>query len=194
MSTGDAIITSTLLVITAALAWRISIAHRWGTVGKVLGAIVLLIALIIGAFSAYQRYQERPRVVYALNDIRIGMTEAEVLVKMGNPSRTSNYKNSKILTYTKEYNSEYSFDVLVSNKTSKIEVVCESGEFTDIYMASYLSEDELTNRFGKPENVFVEPSGNYKSIFYPNYNITFIIRFGRISKLCMSPNAQEYLY
>ena len=194
MSTGNAIIISTLLVIAAAFTWRISVANRWGTVGKVLGAIVLLIVLIAGAFTAYNWYQKRPRVVYALNDIRIGMTEAEVIVKMGNPSSTSQYKNSKIMTYTKEYNSNYSFDVLISKTTNRIEIVCESGDFTDPYMSSYVSENELTNRFGKPENTFVEPSGNYKSIFYPNYNLTFIIRFGDVSKMCMSPKAQEYLY
>lgn len=193
MSTGSAIILSTILLIVSVGAWRISVAHRWGTVGKVLGVIVLLIAVIIGGIYAYQWYQERPKVVDNLSGIRIGMTEAEVVVEMGSPDSVTNEKTHKILRYTKEYRYQYGRDILVSNKSRKVETICEAGEFTDPHLNSYVSESELIERFGEPDYTFIEPSGDYKTLSYPSYNLTFIIRSGNMSEVCLSNKAEGYL-
>lgn len=193
MSTGDAIVISTLLVIATASAWRISVAHRWGTVGKICGAIILLIILIIGGFNAYEWYQKRPKVTQSLSGIRVGMNDAEVIVVMGKPNSISEEKTYKILSYTKEYDPDYGFTVSVSKKENKVDVVCESGEFSDPYLNKYNSEEELIERFGKPKNSVVDPDGNYKSLSYPEYNMTFIVRAGSLSEACLSDKAARYL-
>lgn len=193
MSTGTAIIISTLLIIAAALAWRISVAHRWGTVGKVFGAFVLLIFLTIGGFDAYEWYQQRPKVTQSLSAIRVGMNEAEVVVEIGKPNSVSDEKNYKILNYTKDYNPEYGLFVSVSKKENKVDVICEKGDFSDPYIGEYTTESDLIERFGKPKGSVVDSEGNYKSLSYPQYNMTFIIRKGTISEACLSNNAARYL-
>jgi hypothetical protein len=193
MSTGSAIILSTILLIVSVGAWRISVAHRWGTVGKVLGVIILLIAVIIGGIYAYQWYQERPKVVNNLSGIRIGMIEAEVFVEMGEPDSVTKHKTYKVLRYTKEYDTAFALDVSVSSKDNKVDVLCEQGEFTDPYLSSYVSESELIERFGEPEATFIDPNGSYKTLAYPSYNLTFIIRSGNVSEVCLSNKAQGYL-
>ncbi len=193
MSTGDAIIVSTLVIMASLAAWRISIANRWGTVGKVIALIFLILLIIFGAFQAYDWYQKRPRPVDNLNGIRIGMSEPEVLVKMGKASDVNSQKKYKILSYTKEYNVDYRFDVSIWNGSGKVDVVCEKGDFTDPYLSSYTSENEITERFGKPENTVIDPNGSYKSLSYPLYNLTFIIRLGDLSEVCLANKAQGYL-
>lgn len=193
MTTGSAIILSTILLIVSVGAWRISVAHRWGTVGKVLGLISLLIAVIVGGIYAYQWCQERPKVVDNLSGIRIGMIEAEVFVEMGEPDSVTKHKTYKILRYTKEYDTAFALDVSVSSQDNKVDVLCEQGEFTDPYISSYDSESELIERFGEPETTFIDPDGSYKTLSYPSYNLTFIIRSGNVSEVCLSNKAQRYL-
>lgn len=193
MSTGDAIVISTLLVIAAASTWQISVAHRWGTVGKICGFIILLIILIIGGFNAYEWYQKRPKATQSLTGIRVGMNDAEVIVVMGKPNSVSEEKTYKILSYTRDYDPDYSFTVSVSKKENKVDVVCERGEFSDPYLNKYNSEAELIERFGTPKNSVVDRDGNYKSLSYPEYNMTFIVRAGRLSEACLSDKAAGYL-
>ena len=193
MSTGSAIILSTILLIVSVGAWRISVAHRWGTVGKVFGAIVLGIGVIIGGFNTYEWYQKRPKIVDNLSGIKIGMIEAEVFVEMGEPDSVTKHKTYKVLRYTKEYDTAFALDVSVSSKDNKVDVLCEQGEFTDPYLSSYVSEAEVIERFGEPETTFIDPDGSYKTLSYPIYNLTFIIRSGDISEVCLSSKAQGYL-
>ena len=193
MSIGNAIIVSTLLVIAAVFMWRISIARRWGTVGKVFGALFLIILAIVGGFQSYLWYLKLPKKIDNLSSIRIGMNEAEVIVNKGSPNSEDIQNNFRIISYRKTYDTQYGLDILVSKKDNKVETVCEQGDYTDSYLNDYITEAELTNRFGKPNSSFIEPDGSHKALSYPKYNLTFIIRSGKLSEVCLSNRAQGYL-
>ena len=56
MTLGSGIFWSTVLVLIALSVWRLSVAHKWRTVGKLVGMLIVIGIVVVGAIYGYKLY------------------------------------------------------------------------------------------------------------------------------------------
>lgn len=193
MTTGEGIIWSTVLILVVASAWRISANGSWKKVIKIFGSLLLFIAAIAIGVEIYKWFDRRPKKFTGLQEIELGMLESEVLVNLGQPAERNDQESYYVIFYSKSYDPEYRFSVSFDKKSKRANMICEEGDFTDLYINTYLSEKDIEDRFGKPTTTFVNPDGKFKSLSYPKYNLTFLFSQKRLLRLCVTENADGYL-
>ena len=193
MTTGDAIIWSTVLILGFVTVWRVSANQSWKKILKIFGVLSLLFATIAVGAEIYKWLDQRPKKITGLKDIELGMSEAEVLVNLGEPIERNEQETYFTIYYERSYDPDYKFSLSIDKKSKKVNLICEEGEFTDPYLNKYSSENDIEERFGKAENSFLNPDGKYKSLSYPMYNITFLFSKRKLLRLCVAEKASGYL-
>jgi hypothetical protein len=90
MSLGLGIFLSSTLFALLTLYWITRDRWRWRfiarRIGMALGALVVLVVLVGGAFYGYAEYKDMPRRQDTYAGIQLGATMAEILYLKGNPS------------------------------------------------------------------------------------------------------------
>jgi len=201
MTLGTGIFASTVLVLFVLGIYQLTVRKRWRTVGKILGAAVVLLGLIVFGIWGWVRYQDRPKVVEILDGVRLGMSPLEVKLAKGAPTTEGQiaFDDSK-----KEFRQGWLFkpsdvldeklvvifygatkDKLVAN------IVCQSDGYESLLGVSrYTAEQAILDKFGKPTGTSIHVDGLSKLISYRPYKVAFEITKGQVSELCISSTGE----
>jgi hypothetical protein len=196
MTLGDGILWSTVLILLAAGIYLLSIKKKWKTFGKVLGVLILIGAAIGGGIWGWMKYQDRPVIVDELNSVRIGMSRLDLKLLKGEPDNDPEPRpqgDSGISTLTWLYDDdEYGSQLWVilagsEEKGYSAFRICQKGGYYNLLgIRENQSEQAVIDKLGEPTSTSIEASGLKKFINYEPWNVSYQIKKGKVTFLCIS--------
>jgi len=194
MTLGAGILWSTVLILTAAAVYQISVRKRWKTVGKAFGILILIGALIGGGVWGWIEYQDRPYVVEELGNVRLGMTPLEVKLAKGKPTTERNATEQEDSDKFKTnwiYGSgdTYLWIVFYGKDPNglKASIICKKGGYGKLLgLGKYNSEKDVVEKLGEPDHESISSDGLSKAISYTQWKVAYEITKGDISQLCIT--------
>lgn len=204
MTLGDGILWSTVLILLAAGIYQVSIRKKWKLIGKMIGVLILVGAMIGGGIWGWMKYQDRPKMTTSLGGIGLDLRPVEVSLKLGEPIRKIDVievdepkpgsEYSALWVYAEDYEADewmlvrfYGSDP--DNITTGI--ICQfNGSDELVGVNRFYSEDRIIERLGEPTHVSINKDGTSKYISYEHWLAAFEIERGRISALCLSKSGR----
>lgn len=195
MTLGDGILFSTVLIILTIAAWRLTVNRKWKLIGMITGVVVALLAILVGVWMAYLRYESRPQDVTEVGGIRLGMTPVEVTLAKGEPTSVENQVATedveKQVSYLYKTPGEdgYSLVVAFRERASQMRasIICErNGVASILGFGPYSSESAIEAKLGPPGNVSINSAGLAKIISYPKWHAAFELEKGWVREICAS--------
>ena len=189
MTTGEAILWVTVILLPIFAARWITRRERWLLVSKIVGGFVLLGALSGLATWGWFSYQERPQVLTTLNGFELGMTPLEAQLAFGKPDIDITEPN-RLFVYNKyEYSDEFGqyirFTELEDGKHVAA-VICDF-TYTPVFgLSIYSTEKDVIAKLGEPTYTSVRENGLAKAISYEMWNVGFTIVKGDVSNVCIT--------
>lgn len=192
MTIGNAIFSSTVIILSALTIWKISKHKKWGTVLKSVLAIVAFILITCLIIWQIIIYIDKPRPLSGLGKVELGMSPNEVKIILGEPSSevadfvfnrnqvfVQLYKdNHGKLIYMIDYKNE-------NNKKDTVSRVCSEVN-ANIYNFSKVSSiSDIKTKLGEPKYIEYYGDGTLAQFFYPKLNLKLIITENRIQMVCV---------
>lgn len=185
MTTGNAIVLSTVLLILTWIGWKITQASRWKTVGKMLAGFAILAILIAAVFVTYDWLRLRPTKVEELHRVRLGMSLPEVIVEAGEPKERQEDKTSVYLIYE-------NFFVSLERKTKTVEAICDPQVGHIKFLEIDMTEDRLRKKLGEPDSSKIIDGGRSRILQYKKYNLRIQAAQGAIMSFCVSKDGKGF--
>src|SRR5262245_57158449 len=95
MTVGSGILWSTVLIVLAVGVYQVSVRRKWKIVGKIFGGLIFVAIVAGGGLWAWDRYENRPKVVELLDGVRLGMSPLDVKLAKGEPQNDATSKPEK---------------------------------------------------------------------------------------------------
>lgn len=207
MTVGSAIFWSVVLVVLAVTAYQLSVRRKWKVVGKIFGGLVLVAVVASGGLWAWNRYENRPRVVEMLDGVRLGMSPLDVKLLKGasnndataTPERTDG--EYRLVWFFKPSDFDPRLGVIFYGKETdrlKVAIVCETDGYNKVLgLGRFSSEEEVTAKLGQPTETSIAKDGLAKLVSFKPYKIAFRLSKGQVSEVCISESgavayAEEY--
>lgn len=210
MTVGSGILWSTVLVVLAVTVYQLSVRRKWKVVGKIFGGLILVAVVVGGGLWAWNRYENRPRVVEMLDGVRLGMSPLDVKLAKGAPKNDATATPEKTERTDGEYRLGWFFNPSESGPTLgvifygkeisslKVAIVCETDGYNKVLgLGRFNSEDEVTAKLGQPTETSIAKDGLSKLVSFKPYKIAFALSKGQVSEVCISESgsvtyAEEY--
>jgi hypothetical protein len=210
MTLGSGILWSTVLLLLAVAIYQVSTHHKWKTVGKVFGVLILCGVLISGAIWGWYAYQNRPQVVTELDGVRLGMTPLEVKLLKGAPTAASEMTQEPDRSAGGEEPSPATFRLAwtFGNTQSfggvlyvvfrgaardhlKTSIICETDGYDKaLGLGRFNSEREIVEKLGSPSEQSIDRQGLKKTISYKRWNVAYEITKGSVSSVCITASGR----
>lgn len=146
-----------------------------------LGAIALVVVGIGGWIYFFDI--PRARVVSEFWDLKLGMTEADVKFRKGEPGQ----KDGSVWVYITDKTSPmYIVDFRGGSVSSVVGVQGEDGSLPYFQnISQYTTQEELEKRYGKPDEVFAFSDGLWRRLAFNRYNLVLGLRLNRVEEVGM---------
>ena len=198
MSIGDGIFWSTLLVLAFISILLISKNHKWMLIFKSLLAIMLIATIGAGVYFGYLYYQNMPKPIYELNNVRLGMSKIDVTLEKGEPDNIIDNRDEKnknldsggfplIYIYRNQHykNKETVIYFTYNNEVLSVDTICDYKNAKILGISKYTKEKTLYRKLGEPSNTSINKEGTEKTVSFDKYNFAAIISKGEVNYLCV---------
>jgi hypothetical protein len=199
MSLGAGIFGSTILVLIALAVWRISVAHKWRTVGKVFGILFAIGCVTAGALYAYNVYADRPKPLDGIDGMKLGMSPLDVQLLRGVPvSKQDEVIAGEARTRWFYQNEKGELEYFLLFGKPGLHIVCRMGRFAGEFGLGYgTTEEDAIGKLGRPTNVSVNKEGLEKALSFSKYRVGLSFKQGQLTDLCVTDTgklkfAEEY--
>jgi len=176
---------------------------KWKLVAKISTAIILGGVVIGTCFWLWNLYESRPRPMYELGLLRLGMTPVEVTLAVGKPGveiSPSDKESVRKYVYKSSYGSgEYEYYVKFSNSSNGlgeyVVMICtESYLHKALGIGVYSTEKDIKNILGEPSHISIRKDGLAKIISYKEWNVAYTIEKSNVESTCVSGEGKvEYV-
>jgi hypothetical protein len=186
MTLGTGIFASTVLVLIALAVWRISVAQKWRTVGKVFGSLIVVGVLVVGAIYGYGVYSGGPKPLDGIDGLKLGMSQLDVQLLRGVPADKDEVsKNGETMTGWLYKNNAGEPDYVARFDKTGLSIICSISKYSIELGISYGdSEDVVIKKLGAPSNISIDKDGLRRLLSFSKYRAGFDFEKGKVVEMC----------
>ncbi len=157
--------------------------------------LILFIGIVSGAIWGYFEYENQLALATELNGIELGMTELEITLAKGAPTRkldTNDNDDRKYLIYGKALTTATVAILKEHEGKFRVTDICDRGGYGDVLGFNIFStEDAIVSKLGEPSSTSINETGTSKIINYPKWNAAFEIAQHRVVKTCVTSRVER---